>query len=255
LRGAAITCPVGLGTLFLNPPAPAPDLAELPCCGVAPPRLFDEFIFGEPIFDELARLCAHPAGGRGTDLPWTEPLPADLLGIELFRPRALPEKVPFAPAELLDRAKFCGGRGTKRPPMEALPDASEPCPFEGRPAPELGCPAVIRGLIPERPFWVDADWFAPGRADPNELDLAAAGGVIRLVTGRDIARAGAPAAGRPAFGPNLLCIVGFALTRPSAGAFRIALAFTRTALPRTDNPCSSVPRETAVNPPRTFMLA
>jgi hypothetical protein len=99
----------------------------------------------------------------------------------------------------------------------------------------LDCPPIIREAL-------------PAREEPNELGLDAAGGVMRLTTGREIARAGAPAAERPAF-------EGLAFTRFSAGAFRIALALTRTAFWFTGNPRSSVPRETALNPPRTFKLA
>jgi hypothetical protein len=119
---------------------------------------------------------------------------------------------------------------------------TEPRVFDELETLALDCPPVIREAL-------------PAREEPNELGLDAAGGVMRLTTGREIARAGAPAAGRPAFGPNLLCMVGLAFTRFSAGAFRIALAFTRTVFPRTGNPRSSVPRETALNPPRTFKLA
>lgn len=110
-----------------------------------------------------------------------------------------------APAELLVRPKLCEGRGTERPELEKLRDATAPCPLP------------------------------PVREDPNALDLAGAG--------------------RPAFDPNLLCMVGLTFGLPRAGALRTALALTRTAFWRTGNPRSSVPRETAVKPPRAFKLA
>lgn len=126
----------------------------------------------------------------------------------------------------------------------------ETLPFEGMPLFER--PKFASGRATEP---LPLAWFIPARDEPNELDLEADGGVIRLTVERDIARAGAPAAGRPAFCPNLLCIVGLTFGLPRAGAFRAAFAFTRTAFWRTGNPRSSVPRDTAVNPPRALRFA
>ena len=154
-----------------------------------------------------------------------------------------------------------GGRGTLRPDDIEFLDIGLLAPlalFEGtlrfEAMPLFGRPRVVPGRATPRPPDVLA-WFSPAREDePNEFVLDAAGGVIRLTTGREAMRPGV-AAGRPAFRPSLLCIVGLAFTRFNAGAFRTALAGTCTAFWRTDNPPCSVPRETAVNPPRTFMLA
>jgi hypothetical protein len=159
------------------------------------------------------------------------------------------DRDPVAPPAL-------GGRGTLRPDDIELRENELPDP-ELREN-ELFGPLALFDEMPfdETPL-LERPKFAPGRAAelPNELALEAAGGVIRLTVARDTARAGAAAAGRPAFRPNLLCMVGLTPGLPNAGALRTALALTRTAFWRTGNPRSSVPRETAVNPPRAFKFA
>jgi len=113
-------------------------------------------------------------------------------------------------APLLDRPKFSGGRGTLRAPA-----LEEPRP------PALPWPSV-RGVVVAR------ELKPPDSVRPelNEAPREAAGGVMRLTVGRDIALLGAAAAGRPAFAPNRFCAVAPIPGRPIAGALRIALALT-----------------------------
>jgi hypothetical protein len=88
-------------------------------------------------------------------------------------------------------------------------------------------------------------------ADAREAPCA----VIRLTTGRFNVRALGAAARVPALDPSLASRLGLALTRFRAGALRIALDETCTIFRFTASPCSSVLRDTALNPPRTFIFA
>jgi hypothetical protein len=191
--------------------------------------------------------------GRGTDREAENP------GEELGRAAFIPSDLAPTPAEAPenDLALLCGGRGTLRP-AEADEDAS------GRPSD----PRFAIGEEPRFPMGEAEDpRFAIGEpalrpAAPSLLCEAAIagdgldkpeflGGVIRLTVGREVIPEAGCAAAIPAFDPSTLARVGeiFGLSRLALDRFRRALLGMLTLLPATDNPRSSVFRETAVIAP------
>jgi len=205
--------------------------------GVPRPKYGDEYE-REPDVMPGAVFRALTVGllaGRGTDREAENP------GEELGRAAFIPSDLAPTPAEAPenDLALLCGGRGTLRP-AEADEDASgrpsDPRFAIGEPAlrpaaPSLLCEAAIAGDGLDKPEFL--------------------GGVIRLTVGREVIPEAGCAAAIPAFDPSTLARVGeiFGLSRLALDRFRRALLGMLTLLPATDNPRSSVFRETAVIAP------
>ena len=210
----------------------------------------------------LGRL-AIPSGGRGTDRELGEDN-AGVLGFEnegtlrfmaislspLDRPvdadgglgtLRLGEALPLGPLPVAAGGfrKLCGGRGTDRPAdpgvAVALPclcgmraDAvSEPR--------DIAVPSLRGDAIPV----LRVAWFPSG-------DWALAGGVMRLIVGRENADCEGLAAVSPARAPSTACRLGLASSLPSAEAPLNCAGETLTEFPRTGMPRSRLLRDIAV---------
>jgi hypothetical protein len=124
----------------------------------------------------------------------------------------------------LELLKLCGGRGTKRP---------------------AGC-GIDLALLDDgaATLWAGAPVFCAA-VGLEEL----AGGVIRLIVGREATAADGLAAGSPAFGPSMLARVGETSGLLILERFRRLLGEILAAFGPTGKPRSRVFRETAVSAP------
>lgn len=185
-----------------------------------------EDIFGTVLRALIVGRLTLPSGGRGT-LRFMPVCGA------LLRFGAIELAPWFDIAVELELPRLCGGRGTLRPAG---------CGIDLAP---LGCSPRFAGnvAVPR------AIGVPPLRAEDGLDEVL--GGVIRLTVGRETVAADGCAAGKPAFGPNMLARVGdtFGLPILALDRFRKAPEGILARFAATGSPRSRVFRETAVSAP------
>jgi hypothetical protein len=90
--------------------------------------------------------------------------------------------------------------------------------------------------------------FSRALADEPAARAGLAGGVMRLTVGREAAAEDGFAAGLPAAGPNLLCVVGLTEGPRALERLRKPLAGILAMFWATGNECCSVLADAAVSP-------
>jgi len=183
----------------------------------------DEDIFGAVLRALIVGRLTLPSGGRGT----LRFMP--VCGALRFGAVALLPRFDIA----LELPRLCAGRGTLRPAG---------CGIDLAP---LGCSPRFAGDVA-----VPRAIGVPLLRAEVGLDEVL-GGVIRLTVGRETVAADGCAAGKPAFGPNMLARVGDTFGLPMLALDRLckALDGMLARFPATGSPRSRVFRETAVSAP------